>query len=324
MRKRKLGWTDLEITTMGLGTWAIGGSWQWGWGEQDEKDSIATIHRAMDSGLNWIDTAPVYGLGNAETVVGKALAEMKDKPIVATKLGLCWGEGRRQSGRLKAASVRQECEDSLRRLGVDVIDLYQIHWPNPDEDIEEGFAEMAKLKDEGKVRYIAVSNFSVEQMERVGKIARVASLQPHYSMLNRGIEKEVLPYCASHEIGVVAYSPMAKGLLTGKVTKEWVASLPDDDHRKKGGEFNEPQLSVNAKLVDGLRGIAESRSHTPARLAVAWVLRRSEVTSAIVGARRPSQIEETAPAGDWEMSAEDVEAVQKLLDKLLEERTAAL
>ena len=299
MRKRKLGWTDLEITTMGLGTWAIGGSWQWGWGEQDEKDSIATIHRAMDSGLNWIDTAPVYGLGNAETVVGKALAEMKDKPIVATKLGLCWGEGRRQSGR-------------------------QIHWPNPDEDIEEGFEAMARLKDEGKVRYIAVSNFSVEQMERVGKIARVASLQPPYSMLNRGIEKEVLPYCASHEIGVVAYSPMAKGLLTGKVTKEWVASLPDDDHRKKGGEFNEPQLSVNAKLVDGLRGIAESRSHTPARLAVAWVLRRSEVTSAIVGARRPSQIEETAPAGDWEMSAEDVEAVQKLLDKLLEERTAAL
>jgi aryl-alcohol dehydrogenase-like predicted oxidoreductase len=320
MRKRKLGWTDLEITAVGLGTWAMGGSWQWGWGAQDDRESIATIHKAMDSGLNWIDTAPVYGHGRSEEVVGRALKEMKDKPIVATKLGLCWNGGTKQFGRLKAASVRQECEDSLRRLGVDVIDLYQIHWPNPDEDIEEGFEAMARLKDEGKVRYIAVSNFSVEQMERVGKIARVASLQPPYSMLNRGVEKEVLPYCASHEIGVVAYSPMAKGLLTGKVTKEWVASLPDDDHRKKGREFNEPQLSANSNLVDGLRGIAESRGHTPARLAVAWVLRRSEVASAIVGARRPSQIEETAPAGDWEMCAEDLEAVEKLL----EERTEAL
>jgi aryl-alcohol dehydrogenase-like predicted oxidoreductase len=320
MRTRKLGWTDLELTTVGLGTWAIGGSWKYGWGPQDDEESVAAIHKAMETGVNWIDTAPIYGHGHSEEVVGRALKEMKEKPIVATKLGLCWDGGYEQFGRLKAASVRKECEDSLSRLGIDVIDLYQIHWPNPDEDIEEGFAEMAKLKDEGKVRCIAVSNFSVEQMERVGKIARVASLQPPYNMCQRGIEKEVLPYCASHEIGVVAYSPMAKGLLTGKVTEEWVASLPDDDHRKGGRDFSEPRLSVNAKLVSALREIAEARGQTPARLAVAWALRRSEVTAAIVGARRPSQIGETAPAGDWELTDEDAEAV----GKLLEERNAAL
>lgn len=321
MRTRRLGWTDLEITTVGLGTWAIGGGgWEWGWGAQEEKDSIATIRKAMDSGLSWIDTAPIYGLGTAETVVGKALSEMKEKPVVATKLGLCWGEDGKQYGCLKAESVRKECEASLRRLGVDVIDLYQIHWPNPDEDIEEGFSEMARLRDEGKVRYIAVSNFSVEQMERVGKIARIASLQPPYNMLQRNIEREILPYCAEHEIGVVAYSPMAKGILTGKLTKDWVDSLPDDDHRRRGGDFKEPRLSINAKLVDGIKGIAESRGHMPARLAIAWVLRLGEVTAAIVGARRPSQIEETAPAGDWELAAEDIDAVEKLL----EERDAAI
>lgn len=320
MRTRRLGWTDLELTTVGLGTWAMGGSWEWGWGAQEDKESVATIHKAMETGVNWIDTAPIYGLGRSEEVVGRALAEMKEKPIIATKLGLAWDDDGKQFGRLKAASVRSECEASLKRLGVDVIDLYQIHWPRPDEDIEEGWTEMAKLKEEGKIRYPAASNFSVEQMERAGKIARVASLQPPYNMLQRGTEKEILPYCGKHEIGVVAYSPMAKGLLTGKVTREWVASLPDDDHRKKSREFNDPQLSINSKLLEGLAGVAEARGHTPARLAIAWVLRRSELTAAIVGARRPSQIEETAPAGDWELAPEDAEAVEKLL----EERNAAL
>ena len=305
--------------------------------QADEGASHAILHKAFEAGVDFLAVAEVYpgppdakSAGRSEESVGKWMAEKpRDAIILATKVAGPtggWFQGPVRSGHtgLDRHNIERACETSLRRLGTDYIDLYQTHWPDPKLPLEETMEALDRLVDEGKVRYIAVSNFSGEQMERVGKIARVASLQPPYSMLNRGIEKEVLPYCASHEIGVVAYSPMAKGLLTGKVTKEWVASLPDDDHRKKGGEFNEPQLSVNAKLVDGLRGIAESRSHTPARLAVAWVLRRSEVTSAIVGARRPSQIEETAPAGDWEMSAEDVEAVQKLLDKLLEERTAAL
>ncbi len=313
MRKRRLGYTDLELTTVGLGAWAIGGPWQWGWGPQDDRDSIATIQRALDLGINWIDTAAVYGLGHSEEIVGKAVVGRRDQVIIATKCGLVWDARGRVSGRLKAWSVRQELEASLRRLNVDVIDLYQIHWPNPDEDIEEAWTEMARAVEEGKVRYIGVSNFSVEQIKRVQKIHPVASLQPPYSMLRRDVETELLPFCAENRIGVVAYSPMASGLLTGKFTRERLQQLPPDDWRRRSPAFNEPEFSANLELVEKLKEIASRFGRPVAQLAVAWVLRRPEVTSAIVGARRPEQIEETAPAADWELPEDVVNEIEELL-----------
>ncbi len=318
MRKRKLGYTDLELTTVGLGAWAIGGPWQWGWGPQDDRESIATIQRALDLGVNWIDTAAVYGLGHSEEIVGKAIAGRRNEVIIATKCGLVWDARGRVSGRLKAWSVRQELEASLRRLNVDVIDLYQIHWPNPDEDIEEAWGEMAKAVEEGKVRYIGVSNFSVEQIKRVQKIHPVASLQPPYSMLRRDVETELLPFCAENRIGVVAYSPMGSGLLTGKFTRERLQQLPQDDWRRRSPAFNEPEFSVNLELVEQLRKIASRYGRSVAQLAIAWVLRRPEVTSAIVGARRPDQIEETAPAADWELPQQVVEEVEQRLRERVE------
>lgn len=324
MQTRQLGTSDLHLTTVGLGTWAIGGSgWSFAWGEQDDKESIAAIHRALDLGINWIDTAAVYGFGHSETVVGRALKDRSDRDdiLIATKCGRVWDEGDpKPYGRLTAASVRKECEDSLRRLGIDVIDLYQIHWPDPDEDIEEAWTTVAELIEEGKVRYGGVSNFNVEQMERVRAIHPITSLQPPYSMLKRGVEDAILPYCGDHNIGVVAYSPMQAGLLTGKFSKEHVRNLPEDDWRKGHPLFTEPQLSVNLELVDKLEPIAARNGKTLPQLAIAWVLRRPEVTAAIVGARRPSQIEETAPAGDWNLSDEDIAEI----DDLLEEREAAL
>ena len=313
MQTRKLGFSDLHLTIVGLGTWAIGGEWAYGWGPQDDAASIAAIRRALDLGINWLDTASVYGLGHSEEVVGKAIAGRRDEVIIATKCSLVWDENRKVGGRLKAESVRREAEASLRRLNVEVIDLYQIHWPNPDEDIEEGWGVIADLIKEGKVRYGGVSNFSVAQLRRVQPIHPVASLQPPYSMLRRGVEDELLPYCAANDIGVIAYSPMQAGLLTGKFTKERVESLPNGDWRKRSEEFQEPQLSVNLALVDKLRPIAERNGGTLAQLAIAWVLRRPELTAAIVGARRPSQIEETAQAGDWELSAEDIAEIGALL-----------
>jgi aryl-alcohol dehydrogenase-like predicted oxidoreductase len=315
MQTRKLGDTDLHLTTVGLGTWAIGGGgWAYGWGPQDDAESVAAIRRALDLGINWIDTAAVYGLGHSEEIIGQALAGQRDEVTIATKCGLVWDEGSTTPyGRLKAESVRREAEASLRRLKVDVIDLYQIHWPNPDEDIEEAWGVIADLIREGKVRYGGVSNFSVEQLKRVQAIHPVASLQPPYSMLQRGIEEELLAYCAANDIGGIAYSPMQAGLLTGKFTKERVANLPDDDWRKRDPHFREPELSANLALVEKLRPIAERNGRTVAQLAIAWVLRRSEVTAAIVGARRPSQIEETAPAGDWVLSEEDVAEIEALL-----------
>ena len=253
-------------------------------------------------------------------MVGKALKEISPRPFIATKCGLVWDEAKNISNRLKKESVRREAEASLRRLGVDVIDLYQIHWPYPDEEIEEGWGEMSRLVEEGKVRYIGVSNFNVSQMERIKKIHPIASLQPPYSMLKRGIEAEILPYCAENNIGVIVYSPMQKGLLTGAVTKERVAQFAPDDHRRNDPQFQEPELSVNLELVEKLRGIAAKYGKTPAQLAVAWVLRRPEVTSAIVGIRRPSQIEEIVPAADFDISQEDLE----LIERLLAEREAKL
>jgi len=304
-----------------LGTWAIGGPWKWGWGAQDDAESIGAIQRALDIGVNWIDTAAVYGMGHSEEVVGRAIAGRRDEVIVATKCGLVWDEGGTEAyGQLTAASVRREVEASLRRLDVDVIDLYQIHWPRPDEDIEEAWGTIADLVREGKVRYGGVSNFSVEQLKRVQPIHPVASLQPPYSMLERGGEEELLTYCAANDIGVVAYSPMQAGLLTGKYTRERIAGLPDDDWRKGSSHFSEPAISATLALIERLRPIAERNGRTLAQLAIAWVLRRPEVTAAIVGARRPSQIEETAPAGDWVLSKEDTAEI----DALLAERERAV
>lgn len=320
MRTKRLGNTDLELTTVGLGTFAIGGpDWDAGWGPQDDHDSITAIQKALDMGINWIDTAPVYGLGKAEEIVREALKDVKEKPIIATKLGLVWDENRNISGTLKRDSVRKEVDASLHRLGTDVIDLYQIHWPNPDVDLEEAWTEMAALVEEGKVRYIGVSNCSVEQMERLQSILPVASLQPPYSMIIRDIEKDILPYCGKKNIGVIPYSPMQRGLLTGKYTKESIQKLDRKDHRLGEPYFQEPEFSVNLKLVDRLKPIAERNGKSLAQLAIAWVLRRPEVTAAIVGARRPSQVEETVIAGNWILSNDDISEIDKLLKERDEE-----
>ncbi len=315
MRTRQLGFTDLHLTTIGLGTWAIGGPWEYGWGPQEDELSVATIHRALDLGINWIDTAPAYGLGHSEEIVGKVVAGRREDVYVATKCGLVWQKpsDRKVTSRLKASSVRREAEDSLRRLQVDVIDLYQIHWPNPDDDIEEAWEEIARLVEEGKVRYAGVSNFSVDQIRRVSKIHPVASLQPPYSMLERGVENELLDYCLQNEIGVVAYSPMQAGLLTGKFTRQRLAALPPDDWRRKNDHFKEPRFSANLKLVDKLEVLADRSGRTLAELAISWVLRRPEVTSAIVGARRPDQIEGTFQAADRELTSAEIDEIEELL-----------
>lgn len=316
MQKRKLGFSDMEFTTCGFGAWAVGGTWDWGWGAQDDEESVAAIERALDLGINWIDTAAAYGLGHSEEIVGKALNGRRDQVYIATKCGLVWDDPStgKVNNRLKAWSVRQEAENSLRRLSVDVIDLYQIHWPRPDEDIEEGWTEIARLVEEGKVRYAGASNFSVEQLRRVQKIHPVASLQPEYNMLERGVEKDLLPYCAENQIGVIAYSPMASGLLTGKYTRATMELLAADDWRRKYSEhFREPVLTANLALVEKLEEIARRFNRTPGELAVAWVLRRPEMTAAIVGARRPSQIEQIAPASNWQLPMEVVNEIEEFL-----------
>jgi aryl-alcohol dehydrogenase-like predicted oxidoreductase len=315
MQQRKLGYSDLRLTVVGFGAWAIGGPWDFGWGPQDDEDSIATIQRALDLGINWIDSAAAYGLGHSEEVVGRALKGRRDKVIVATKCGLAWNDPSEKKvfNRLKAWSVRQEAEGSLRRLGVDVIDLYQIHWPDPDPDVEEAWTEIAKLIEEGKIRYAGVSNFNVEQMRRAQAIHPIASLQPPYSLVDQRVEAELLPFCAANDIGVVVYSPMASGLLTGKFTAERIAALPPDDWRHKNGHFREPELSVNLELIEGLRPIAKRRGKTVGQLAIAWTLRRPELTAAIVGARRPGQVDEIAGAADWTLGAEDFVEIDALL-----------
>ena len=315
MQLRKLGRSDLHLTPVGLGTWAMGGGdWKFGWGPQDDALSIRTIHEALDLGVNWLDTAPVYGLGHCEDIVGRALKELKGRrPILSTKCERCWDEERQIIPRLKRASIRREIEDSLRRLGVDVIDMYQIHWPQPDEDIEEGWAAIAELVQEGKVRWAGVSNFNVAQLERLQPIHPVAFLQPPYSLLNRGIEAELIPYCEVHDIGLIPYSPMQKGLLSGKVTQAWVDALPATDHRRGDPQFNEPLLSRNIALNAGLRALAARLGTTPAELAIAWVLRQPRVTSAIVGARKPGQIAETVGGGRLTIPADALQEIEGLL-----------
>ncbi len=316
MQKRKLGSSDLYVTPIGLGTWAIGGGgWVGGWGSQDDADSLATIHRALDLGINWIDTAPYYGLGRSEEIIGQAIAGRRNEVIIATKCGLVWDEGSTNVyRRLKAESVHREVETSLRRLQVEVIDLYQIHWPaESDEETAEAWGVMAELIQEGKVRYGGVSNFSVAQHKRLHAIHPIASSQPSYNMILRADEAELLPYCAANNIGVIVARPMMGGLLTGKFTQERAARLPDDDWRKRRPYFQEPELSANLAFVAGLRPIAERQGRTVAQLAIAWVLRRPEVTAAIAGARHPAQIEEDAAAWAWVLSAEDSAEIEALL-----------
>jgi len=318
MKRRKLNQTELDLTTVGLGTWAMGGPWQFGWGPQDDNIAVETILKALELGINWIDTAAIYGLGHSEELIGKALKQTSDKAFIATKCGLLWNKKNEKVNCLKADSIRSECHASLKCMNIDVIDLYQIHWPDPDEDIEQACEELAKLRQDGKVRYIGVSNFNIEQIKRARKITPVASLQPPYSMLRRGIENQLLAYCAENDIGIIAYSPMQRGLLTGKFTKERLKNLPPDDHRKKNRAFSEPYFTATLNLVEQLKPIAYRNDKTLAQVAISWVLRRPEVTAAIVGARKPEQIKETHAASDWTISKQDLEEIEKLLKQYQE------
>jgi aryl-alcohol dehydrogenase-like predicted oxidoreductase len=307
----RLGNTDLEITRVGFGAWAIGGNgYAFGWGPQDDEASIATIHHALERGINWIDTAAVYGLGRSEEVVGRALEGVTDRPYVFTKASLLDGGNGRIVHKLKRDSVLDEAEASLERLGIDAIDLYQIHWPDPDADIEEGWDALAELKDQGLVRHIGVSNFNVDQLRRIQEIAPVESLQPPYSLVDRKVEDEILPFAEREGIGVIAYSPMGSGLLTGKMTRERIESLPEDDWRKHSDRFREPQLSDNLELVERLQTVAERHDTTPGAIAVAWTLRNPAVDGAIVGFRRPDQVDPLVEAGSLELSADDVALIE--------------
>ena len=311
---RQLGDSDLHLTHIGYGAWAIGGgNWEFAWGAQDDDESVRTIERALDAGLNWVDTAAIYGLGHSEEVVAKALENSPHKPYVFTKCSMRWDANRQIYRSLKAASLREELENSLRRLKVDVIDLYQIHWPNPEDEIEEGWETLAQFKEQGKVRYIGVSNFSVEQMKRAQKIAPITSLQPPYSLLRRDIETEILPFCQQHNIGVINYSPMVSGLLTGKMTAERIAEMPADDWRKRSPNFNEPKLSRNLKLVEVLREIGKAHQVEPGVIAIAWTLRHPAITAAIVGARRPDQVDGVLPAATFRLSPEEIERIEAFL-----------
>ncbi len=309
----QLGQTGLEITRVGFGAWAIGGGeWEFGWGSQEDDESIAAIHRALEHGVNWIDTAAAYGFGRSEQVVGRALAGLEDdeRPYVFTKASLVPGPGGRVINNLKRESILREAGDSLERLGVDAIDLYQIHWPIPDADIEEGWAALAELKEQGLVRHIGVSNFSVEQLRRIEQIAPVETLQPPYSLVAREIEDDLLPFAERERIGVIVYSPMGSGLLTGAMTRERIEHLPEDDWRKHNERFREPQLSEHLALVERLQTVAHRHQTTPGAVAVAWTLRNSAVDAAIVGFRRPDQVDPVITAAQLELSDDDVATIE--------------
>jgi aryl-alcohol dehydrogenase-like predicted oxidoreductase len=310
--RKKLGNSDLDLTTIGFGAWAIGGGdWAFAWGPQDDNDSIAAIHKALDLGINWIDTAAVYGLGHSEEVVAKALKSSSHKPYIFTKCAMVWDEKREITNSLK--QIRREVEDSLRRLQVDTIDLYQIHWPKPDEEIEEGWSTMADLQREGKVRWIGVSNFNVAQMERALKIAPITSLQPPYSMLNRAVETEILPFCKKNNIGVINYAPMHSGLLTGAMTKERVANLPQNDFRRNAKNYQEPQLSRNLAIADLLKQIGARHNVTAGVIAIAWTLHNPAITAAIVGGRNAKQVEGTIPAATFRLTESEYAEINAFL-----------
>ena len=319
MQTRQLGNSDMQLTAIGFGAWAIGGGdWQFAWGSQDDNESIGAIQHALDLGINWIDTAAIYGLGHSEEVVGRALQGRPKKPFVFTKCSMVWSKKlwRKDSTighSLKRDSIRGELEASLRRLQMDAVDLYQIHWPDPEQDIEEAWETLAKLKEEGKVRYIGVSNFSVSQMERAAKIAPITSQQPPYSMLNRGAEQELLPYCEQHNIGVINYSPMVSGLLTGAMTPERMAKLPADDWRRNNARFQEPQLSRNLKVAELLREIGKPHGRSPGEVAIAWTLRLPAITAAIVGARSAKQVDGIVGAATFRLQPEEIARIEEFL-----------
>ena len=316
MQTKQLGNSDLRISPIGVGAWAIGGAgWAFAWGPQDDNDSIAAIHAALDKGVNWIDTAAVYGLGHSEEVVGKAIRGRANPPLIFTKCERIWNDQREIQKSLKADSIRREVEASLRRLQIERIDLYQIHWPEPDEQIEEGWRTLAELKAEGKVRHIGVSNFNVRQLERARAIAPVTSLQPPYSMISPEIEDEILPYCGAHNIGVIAYSPMKSGLLSGAMTRERVAAMPADDFRRRTPNFQEPLLTRNLELAELLRTIGKRHGRNPGEVAIAWVLRRPEVTGAIVGMRSAAQVDGVIGAAEFRLTPGEVAEIESFFAK---------
>ena len=311
LRTAQLGETGLEITRVGFGAWAIGGGgWEFGWGPQEDEASIKTIHRALELGVNWIDTAAAYGFGHSETVVGRALAGLARRPYVFTKASLVQGPDSRVVHNLTRDSILTEAEASLQRLGVDAIDLYQIHWPNPEADIEQGWSALAELKEQGLVRHIGVSNFDIGQLQRIQQIAPVETLQPPYSLIARGVEDKILPFAEHEGIGVIAYSPMGSGLLTGAMTRERIQTLPEDDWRKHSESFQEPQLSGHLALVERLTTVAARMDTTPGAVAVAWALRNSAVDGAIIGLRRPNQVASILPSAGLELSDADVAEIE--------------
>jgi len=314
MQTRQLGNSDLQITPLGIGAWAMGGGgWAFAWGPQDDDESIGAIHAALDRGINWIDTAAVYGLGHSEEVVARAIKGRSNRPYVFTKCERNWGADRQIFKSLKRDSLFEECENSLRRLGIDVIDLYQIHWPEPDEDIEEGWTALADLQKQGKVRWIGVSNFSAAQLARAQAIAPITSLQPPYSMIQAEIETDILPFCAKHNVGTLVYSPMKSGMLTGSMTRERIAAMPADDFRQRTPNFQEPLLTRNLNLVELLREIGGAHSRTPGEVAIAWTLRRPEITAAIVGMRSPKQVDGIIGAADFRLSADEIAKIADFL-----------
>jgi aryl-alcohol dehydrogenase-like predicted oxidoreductase len=311
---RALGNSDLHLTPIGFGAWAIGGgNWEFAWGAADDDESIRAIHRALDGGINWIDTAAIYGLGHSEEIVGQALKGRSQKPYVFTKCSMRWFPDRQIYRSLKAGSLQEEIEGSLTRLGVDTIDLYQIHWPNPEDEIEEAWETLARFREQGKVRWIGVSNFNVAQMQRVQAIAPITSLQPPYSLLRRDIEKEILPFCRANNIGVINYSPMVSGLLTGKMSAERVRKFPEDDWRRRNQNFQEPKLSRNLELASSLAEIGREHGVQAGVVAIAWTLRHPAITAAIVGARRPDQVEGTLPAATFRLSDAEAERIERWL-----------
>ncbi|MHB8690251.1 MAG: aldo/keto reductase [Solirubrobacteraceae bacterium] len=311
LKTAELGQTGLQITRVGFGAWAIGGGdWEFGWGPQDDQQSIDAIHHALERGINWIDTAAAYGFGHSEQIVGRALQGVKDRPYVFTKCSLLEGPGRRVIHSLARDSILREAENSLKRLGVDAIDLYQIHWPDPAADIEEGWGALIELKDQGLVRHIGVSNFNARQLETIGQIAPVETLQPPYSLIEREVEHEILPYAEEHEVGVIVYSPMGSGMLTGKMTRERVEQFPDNDFRKRDHRFNEPELTDNLAMVERLKRVAARHDTTPGAVAVAWTLQNPAVDAAITGFRRPDQVDTILAAANLELTSEDVAEIE--------------
>jgi aryl-alcohol dehydrogenase-like predicted oxidoreductase len=314
MHTRRLGNSDLDITLLGVGAWAIGGGgWAFGWGPQDDHESVDAIRGALDAGINWIDTAAVYGLGHSEEIVAKALEGVSKRPYVFTKCARVWDENRQIGKSLKADSIRRECEASLRRLKLDTIDLYQVHWPEPDEDVEEGWATLAKLKEEGKVRWIGVSNFSAAQLARAQAIAPITSLQPPYSLVQREIEAEILPHAAATNVGVIVYSPMKNGLLSGRMTAERVANFPEDDFRRRSPYFQEPRLTSTLNFVRALDPIAGKYGCTVGEVAIAWTLRHPAVTGAIVGLRNRGQINGVIKSATLQIDDADFQVIEDLL-----------